>query len=211
MALPHESECRARTRAPPRFGLTPETNGQGDSGSKVFGKSMDRPEGLANTASRRRRFAVPPFAESGPRGRQDLRTGNRRRAAVCAASIGGAAPARVGMDDGRGSLREGATRKTRSWDDPVEGGVAAGAIAAASIDSMVEAAGKARTAADGVAVRVVGPAVPVDMVGPVAPVDRAAPVATAVVGNNRRVISRTRSWSKACSSRRRTTRVSCAR
>lgn len=207
MALPHESECRARTRAPPRFGLTPETNGQGDSGSKVFGKSMDRPEGLANTASRRRRFAVTPYAESGPRGRQDLRTGNRRRAAVCAASIGGAAPARVGTDDGRGSLREGATRKTRSWDDPVEGGVAAGAIAVASIDSMVEAAGKARTAADGV----VGPAVPVDLVGladRAGLVDRAD---TAVVDNNRRVISRTRSWSKACSSRRRTTRASCAR
>lgn len=213
MALPHESECRARTRAPPRFGLTPETNGQGDSESKVFGKSTDRSEdrGSSSSPSPLRRRSVhgarPPRAAGTPHRES-------RRAAVCAASIGGAAPARVGTDDGRGSPREGSTRKTRSWDDPVEGGVAAGAIAAASIDSTVEAAGTARTAVDGAEVRV-GLA---DLVVPVVPVarvvraGRAVPAVPVDTAADRSLLgtSRTRSSSKACSSRRRTTRASCA-
>lgn len=85
----------------------------------------------------------------------------------------------------------------------------------ASIDSMAEAAGQARTAGDGAEVpeAKVDLADLVDRVGLVDLVDTAARVARVgtAVDRNRRGICRMRSRSKGSSSPHRTTRGSCGR
>lgn len=79
----------------------------------------------------------------------------------------------------------------------------------ASIDSMAEAAGQARTAGDGAEV----PEAKVDLVDLVDLVDTAGRVARVgtAVDRNRRGICRMRSRSKGSSSPHRTTRGSCGR